>query len=193
MKVVAVSGSPRKGGNTDLLLTRLIEQVGVKGLEVELVRLSEKAVAPCIACEKCRKHKGECSQHDDFAGIYELLCAADAIVVGSPVYFGSATPQVMALLDRAGYVARHEDKNPFRRKIGAPVVVARRAGQNFTFAQLVFFFTIMEMIVPGSTYWTVAFGRNKGEVLGDDEALATVDTLADNIVWLLERIRDRAG
>ena len=129
-----------------------------------------------------------CVQEDPaFEGILDKFAAADGILIGSPVYFGSATPQIMALLDRVGYVAR---KHPqlLRRKVGAAIVVARRAGQNFTFAQLNYFFLISEMIVPGSTYWNVAFGREKGEVRNDAEGMDTVKNLARNMAWLMKRL-----
>jgi multimeric flavodoxin WrbA len=117
----------------------------------------------------------------------ERFIEADGILVGSPVYFGSATPQTMALLDRVGYVSRH-NQNFLRRKVGAAVVVARRAGQNFTFAQLNYFFLISEMIVPGSTYWNIAFGREKGEVAADTEGIETVKRLAANMAWLMKKL-----
>ena len=120
-------------------------------------------------------------------GFWTSSPTADGILIGSPVYFGSATPQTMALLDRVGYVAR---KHPqlLRRKVGAAIVVARRAGQNFTLAQLNYFFLISEMIVPGSTYWNMAFGREKGEVRNDAEGMDTVKNLARNMAWLMKRL-----
>jgi multimeric flavodoxin WrbA len=117
----------------------------------------------------------------------ERFVQSDGILIGSPVYFGSATPQTMALLDRVGYVARAND-NLLRRKVGAAIVVARRAGQNFTFAQLNYFFLISEMIVPGSTYWNCAFGKEKGEVTNDQEGLDTVRRLAQNMAWLMKKL-----
>ena len=94
----------------------------------------------------------------------------------------------MALLDRAGYVARMGD-NVFARKVGSPIVVARRAGVNFTYAQLLYFFMIMGMVVPGSTYWPIAYGRQPGEVTKDEEGMKTVAALAENIAWLLKKLR----
>jgi multimeric flavodoxin WrbA len=117
----------------------------------------------------------------------EKFQAADGILVGSPVYFGSATPQTMALLDRVGYVARMK-QNFLRRKVGAAIVVARRAGQNFTFAQINYFFLINEMIVPGSTYWNIAFGLEKGTVKDDPEGLSTIRNLAVNVAWLVGKL-----
>ncbi len=112
---------------------------------------------------------------------------SDGFIVGSPVYFGSATGEITALLDRAGYVAR-QNGHLFSRKVGGPVAVARRVGQNFTLAQLLMWYMINGMIVPGSTYWNIAFGRQKGDVINDEEGIKTIRTFAENIAWLLKTI-----
>ena len=75
------------------------------------------------------------------------------------------------------------------RKVGGPIVVARRAGQNFTFAQLMFFFMIQEMVVPGSSYWNIAFGRSKGEVMKDEEGVNTVKRFGQNLAWLVKKLK----
>jgi len=189
MKVLGISGSPRPGGNTDILVKLALEVMAQEGLQTEFLSLADRPIKPCMACRGCATAEGfRCVQHDPaFEGMIERFMAADGILVGSPVYFGSATPQTMALLDRVGYVARMKD-NFLRRKVGAAIVVARRAGQNFTFAQLNYFFLINEMIVPGSTYWNVAFGREKGEVHGDAEGLGTVRTLGAHMAWLIKKL-----
>ncbi len=188
MKVLAISGSPRPKGNTYTLLTKALEVLAREGLETEYISLHDKTISGCIACLECAEDKNRCAQEDDFAPVFSAMGQADGLIVGSPVYFGSATPKIMALLDRAGYVARHGD-NVFFRKVGSPIVVARRAGVNFTYAQLLFFFSIMGMIVPGSTYWPIAYGLKPGEVAKDDEGLKTVAALAENIAWLLKKLR----
>jgi len=188
MKVLAICGSPRPQGNTWHLLQEALRVLAQQGIETEYISLHDKDIRPCLACEKCAKEKNRCAQEDDFNALYAVMAQADGIIVGSPVYFGSATPNLMALLDRAGYVARMGD-NPFARKVGSPIVVARRAGVNFTYAQLLFFFMIMGMVVPGSTYWPVAFGRKPGEVTQDQEGMKTVATLAENIAWLLKKVQ----
>ena len=188
MKVIAICGSPRPRGNTWHLLQEAIRVMEQQGIETEYVSLHDKDVRPCLACEKCSQEKNRCAQEDDFNALYEVMAQADGLIVGSPVYFGSATPNLMALLDRAGYVARMGD-NVFARKVGSPVVVARRAGVNFTYAQLMFFFIIMGMVVPGSTYWPIAFGRKPGEVTKDEEGMKTVANLAENVAWLLKKLR----
>jgi multimeric flavodoxin WrbA len=189
MRVLGISGSPRRGGNTDTLILSALDVLANEGIETEFLSLADRPVRPCVACGGCfRSETMRCVQDDPaFEGVIEKFAAADGILVGSPVYFGSATPQVMSLLDRVGYVGRRHP-HLLRRKVGAAIVVARRAGQNFTFAQLNYFFLIAEMIVPGSTYWNVAFGREKGEVLNDQEGMQTVKNLAGNMAWLLKKL-----
>ena len=136
----------------------------------------------------CRKGKPECViKNDDFQEVFEKMIKADIIILGTPVYFGSATGQIKALIDRAGYVSRGNG-NLFSRKIGAPVVVARRAGQNFTYAQMAYWYIINDMIIPGSTYWNIGFAGGKGEIENDKEALATLDRLCENISWLASKL-----
>jgi len=189
VRVLGISGSPRRGGNTDILVHTALDVLAAEGLETEFLSLADRPVKPCVACAGCFKaDEIRCVQEDPaFAGMIEKFAAADGILVGSPVYFGSATPQTMALLDRVGYVARRHPEL-LRRKVGAAIVVARRAGQNFTFAQLNYFFLISQMIVPGSTYWNVAFGREKGEVNNDAEGIETIRTLAQNMAWLMKKL-----
>jgi multimeric flavodoxin WrbA len=189
MRVLGISGSPRRGGNTDILINTTLDVLAGEGIETEFLSLADRPVKPCVACGGCfKKDEVRCVQEDPaFEGMLEKFAAADGILVGSPVYFGSATPQIMALLDRVGYVNRRHPEL-LCRKVGAAIVVARRAGQNFTFAQLNYFFLISQMIVPGSTYWNVAFGREKGEVQNDAEGLETVRTLARNMAWLMKKL-----
>lgn len=191
MKVLGISGSPRTGGNTDILVKLALDVLAEQGIQTDFLSLADRPIKPCMACAGCVKSDTiGCVQEDPaFEGIVERFVEANGVLVGSPVYFGSATPQTMALLDRVGYVSRAND-NFLRRKVGAAIVVARRAGQNFTFAQINYFFLISEMIVPGSTYWNVAFGREKGEVENDREGLDTVRRLAENMAWLMKKLAD---
>ena len=188
MKVLAISGSPRPQGNTHHLLQEALKVLEQQGMETEYISLHDKQVLPCKACTKCATDKNRCAQEDDdFHPIFTAMGQADGLIVGSPVYFGSATPNLMALLDRAGYVARQGD-NVFARKVGSPIVVARRAGVNFTYAQLQFWFCIMGMFVPGATYWPIAYGLQPGEVAQDAEGLKTVTNLMENMAWLMQKL-----
>ena len=189
MKALAICGSPRKNGNTERLLRRALERLEAAGHETRMIRLAEVELQPCDGCGACGKSKdGTCIlEGDDFQACFQAMVAADIILVGSPVYFGSATPQLMTLLDRAGYVARASG-NLFARKLGGPIAVARRAGQNFTFAQLLMWYMINDFVVPGSSYWNVAIGRAPGDVEQDEEGLRTVDRFAENLCWLAEKL-----
>jgi len=187
VKVLGVVGSPRVGGNTECLVSEALRAAEEEGAEIELVRLAGKEIKPCDACLKCRETK-ECHIKDDFNPIFDKMVAADGIILASPVYFGSATPQIKALIDRAGYVSNARGR-VFENKVGGPMVVARRAGQNFTFAQLMFFFFHQGMIIPGSTYWNIAFGRETGEVTKDEEGIKTAKNFVKKTVWLIRKIR----
>jgi multimeric flavodoxin WrbA len=188
MKTLAISGSPRPRGNTYALLQEALKVLAQHGMDTEYISLHGKTILGCKACLKCAKDKNRCAQEDDFMPIFTAMAQADGIIVGSPVYFGSATPELMALLDRAGYVARQGD-NHFRRKVGSPIVVARRAGVNFTYAQLHFWYVIMGMYVPGSSYWPIAYGLKPGDVSSDAEGLKTVHDLMDNMAFLMEKLK----
>jgi multimeric flavodoxin WrbA len=187
---LAISGSPRRNGNTETLLRRCLDRLAGQGIKGELLSLAGLRLHGCAACGACREtHDGTClgTPDDDFNRVFEQMCRADIIVVGSPTYFGSATPELMALLDRAGYVSR-ANGHLLSRKIGGPVAVARRAGHNFTYAQLMFWYMINDMVVPGSTYWNVALARDPGAVKEDVEALETIDRFADNLAWLSSKL-----
>lgn len=188
MKILGISGSPRVGGNTDLAVKKVLTHLRQQGFDTDFVSLGQQPVSPCVACFGCVEKKRCVLPDPNFDAIYQKFIEADGIILGSPVWFGSATPQIMALLDRVGSVARRGE-NRLRHKVGASIAVARRAGKNFTFAQLNFFFLISEMIVPGSSYWNVVNARDKGEIEQDTEALSTLDTLAENVGWLLKKLQ----
>ena len=189
MRVLGISGSPRREGNTDFVINMALGLLAEEGIETEFVSLADRPVQPCLACGRCMKSETiQCLQEDPaFEGMLEKFSAAQGILIGSPVYFGSATPQTMALLGRVGYVARRHPQL-LRQKVGATIVVGRRAGHNFTFAQLNYFFLISEMIVPGSSYWNVVMAREKGEAEEDTEGMTTIRTLARNMAWLMKKL-----
>lgn len=186
MKVLAISGSPRKGGNTYLLLQRVLARVQEAGIETELVELAGRSVQGCTACLKCRQYADrDCHGRKD--AINECLAKideADALVIGSPVYFGDVTPETKALIDRTGYVG---GANPdmLYRKVGAAVVAQRRAGAVHALASINQLFAARQMIVPGSSYWNLAIGREIGAVEDDAEGMETMENLGRNIAWLV--------
>ena len=187
MKAVGIVGSPRKNGNTEIITQHTLKAIKEEEIETELIRLAGLDIRPCDACGVCRK--GEpCPIDDDLLPIYTKMKEADAIVLASPVYYGSVTALLKALMERAGYIAGHNGRI-FAGKVGGPLTVARRAGQNFTHAQLTFWFHILGFYVPGSTYWNIAFGRDKGEVTGDEEGLRTAWNFGKNIAFLVKRLK----
>ena len=188
MKIIGIVGSSRIKGNTEILTAIALEAAEKEGAETELITLAGKEIKPCDACRVCRQ-TGKCHINDDLPPILEKMLEADGIILATPVYYGSASPQIKALIDRSGYSARSKDgRRPFENKVGGPIVVARRAGQNFTYAQLIFFFMITGMIVPGSTYWNIAFGREKGDVTKDEEGVKTVKHFGKKLAWLAKKI-----
>src|SRR5690554_4202921 len=149
MRAIGIVGSPRKNGNTEILTAHCLKAIAEEGIETELVRLAGLNITGCKHCCHCREHPGECAMNDHFQNIHKKMLEADAIVIASPVYYGSATALVKGLLERAGFTSRGK----YAGKVGGPLVVARRAGQNFTFAELLFWFHINGMVNPGGTYW----------------------------------------
>lgn len=189
MKVIAFNGSARKDGNTAILIRRVFAELEAEGIETELVQLAGQSIRGCTACGQCRKNKNKrCVIEDDVVNdCIEKMLAADGIILGSPTYFADLTSEMKALIDRAGYVAR-ANNDMLKRKVGAAVVAVRRAGSVHTFDSINHFFLIGQMIVPGSIYWNMALGRAKGEVEQDEEGLKTMQTLGQNIAWLLKKI-----
>jgi multimeric flavodoxin WrbA len=189
MKVVAFNGSPRADGNTAILIKRVLKELEAEGIETEYIQLGGQILHGCMACGSCRQLKNkQCKIVNDNANLYiQKMVEADGVILGSPTYFSMMTPELKALIDRAGYVAMGND-HMFKRKVGAAVVAVRRAGAIPTFDAINHFFLISEMVVPGSSYWNVGVGRAKGDVNSDEEGLQTMETLGKNMAWLLKQL-----
>ncbi len=190
MKVVALNGSARRNGNTALLLRRVLGVLEKEGFETKLVQLSGKHLRGCNACRTCYRTKNKrCVIEDDPVNSYiKMMLNSDGIILGSPVYFSMMTPEMKALIDRAGYVAG-ANSDMFRRKIGAAVVAVRRAGAMPTFDAINHFFLISQMIIPGSSYWNIGMADKKGDVEKDEEGMKTMDDLGKNMAWLLKKLK----
>jgi len=189
MKAVAFNGSARKDGNTAILLDTVLEELKREGIETELVQLSGKSLQGCIACFKCFENKdGRCAVQKDEMNMYiQKMREADSILLGSPTYFSDVTTNMKALIERCGMVSR-ANGDMFRRKVGAGVVAVRRAGAAHVFSSLNFFFLIGQMIIPGSSYWNIAIGRQPGEVMNDNEGMQTMTNLGTNMAWLMKKL-----
>jgi len=189
MKVVAFNGSARKNGNTAILINYVLRELENEGIETELVQLSGKKIRGCIACMKCFENKDQrCSvTKDDINSCIEKMIEADGIILGSPTYFANVSTELKALIDRAGMTSIANDRM-LKRKVGAAVVAVRRAGSTHVFNSINHFFFIEEMIVPGSIYWNMGIGMDKGDVENDEEGLNTMKVLGENMAWLLKKI-----
>ncbi|MBU2054700.1 MAG: flavodoxin family protein [Proteobacteria bacterium] len=186
MKVVAFNGSPRKDGNTTLLIKHVFDELEPRGIETELVQLSEKALHGCIACYECVKNRDQrCAVKNDAANeCIEKMLGAEGIILGSPVYFNDVTPEMKALIDRAGFVSRANDRM-FKRKVGAAVVAVRRSGAVHSLDTMNHFFLTGEMVIVGRA---MGFGEDKGEVEKDEEGLRLVKSLGQRMAWLIGKL-----
>ena len=193
MKAVAINGSPRKGGNTELLLKQVLTPLTDAGWDTEFIQLGGKPIRGCQACYQCFKTKNSrCSQKDDFFNqCMEKMIEADAIILGSPTYFTDVSAEMKALLDRAGLVAV-ANGGLFRGKIGASVVAVRRGGGTHAFDTMNHMFLMSGVIVPGSTYWNLGFGLDKGDVAKDEEAARNMKDLGQTIAWLGKAVHEHA-
>lgn len=185
MKALAINGSPRSGGNTEIMLKKVLEPLETAGWNTEYLQIGGKPVRGCVACFKCfEKRDGRCViEKDDMNNYLEKINAADAIILGSPTYVTDVTPELKALIDRACFVAL-ANGGTLKGKIGAAVVAVRRAGATHVFDTINHMFLMSSMIVPGSIYWNLGLGRDKGEVLGDDESMRNMNHLGETIAWL---------
>ncbi len=189
MKAIGIVGSPRKSGNTEILTRHTLKAIEEEGIETELIRLAGLDIQPCNACMVCRNEEEQCPIDDDLFPIYTKMKEAEAIILASPVYFGSATALLKAFMERTGYIGGYTGRRVFAGKVGGPLVVARRAGQTFTFAQIMYWFHILGFFMPGSTYWNIAFGREKGEVPNDEEGMKTAWNFGKNIAFLVKKLK----
>ncbi len=190
MKVIAFNGSARKDGNTAILINQVFSELEKQDIETEMMQLSGQKIRGCIACCKCFENKDQrCSVKDDIVNdCIEKMLQADGIILASPTYFADVTAELKALIDRAGFVAK-ANADMFGRKAGAAIVAVRRGGSIHAFDSINHFFLISQMIIPGSCYWNMGFGLEKGDVEKDAEGLQTMKTLGQNMAWLLKKIQ----
>ena len=189
MKVVAINGSPRPKGNTSLLIGHVFDVLKKEGIQTEMIQLGGHLVRGCRACYRCYENKnGRCNVDDDLINaVIAKMVEADGIILASPTYVTDVTTEMKALIDRATLVVRSSG-DPLRRKVGAAIVAVRRAGAIHAFDTMNHFFTINQMMVVGSSYWNLGFGREPGEVEKDEEGLKTMEVLGENMAWLLKKL-----
>lgn len=183
MKVLMINGSPRPKGNTAIALEEMKKVFEAEGVEVEYLQIGNKAIRGCIACNSCKK-TGKCVFDDEVNAAAETLRECDGLVVGAPVYYGSANSTLVAFLTRLFYSTSFSKVM----KVGAAVVVARRGGTTAAFDELNKFFTISGMPVASGDYWNNVHGREMGEARQDAEGLQNMRTVARNMAFLMKSI-----
>lgn len=192
MKVIGLSSSARKDGNTALLINTVFEELHKEGIETEMIQLAGQVIEPCKACWACGG-KGNCvHRKDTFREIFEKMKEADGILLGSPVYSANVSANMQAFLERAAVVG---DMNPglFTHKVGAAVAAVRRAGALQAVDTMNHFFLNHEMLVVGSTYWNMAYGRLPGDVEQDQEGLENMRNLGRNVAYVLKAMELKKG
>ena len=187
MKVIGINGSSRKDGNTAIIIGKVFEELNKEDIETELIQLVDYEIQPCQGCFAC-KGRGNCVfAKDGFAEIFSRMAEADGIILGSPVYSADVSAKMKAFLERGGVVVA---TNPglLRHKVGASVAAVRRGGGMTTVDTMNHFMLNKEMIVVGSTYWNMVYGKTVGEVLNDEEGMANMRNLGENMRFILKRI-----
>ena len=184
MKVLLINGSPRQKGNTATVLAEVASQLSSEGIESEIVWIGNKPIRGCIACGQCAAQGlGRCVFDDDICNrISEKFKEIDALIVGSPVYYGQPNGALLSIIQRALY----SNGANISGKPAASIAVCRRGGAPAVFETLNMPFQMMNMPIVTSQYWNIAYGRGAGEAAMDTEGLQTMRTLARNMAWLLK-------
>ncbi|MBR5736173.1 MAG: flavodoxin family protein [Bacteroidales bacterium] len=183
MKVLLINGSPRLKGNTSVALAEIAGQLEKLGIESEIVWIGNKPVRGCIGCGRCKLDPGACTFGDDVCNsISEKMDGADALVVGSPVYYGQPNGALLAVLQRMLY----SNGDAFRGKPATAVAVCRRGGATAAFQTLTMPFQMLNMPIVSSQYWNIVYGREAGQAALDTEGMQTMRTLANNLAALLK-------
>ncbi|HJO92807.1 MAG TPA: flavodoxin family protein [Victivallales bacterium] len=190
MKVIAINGSPRKNGNTSVLIQTVFEELNREGIETEEINIGKTNFKGCIACNKCWKTRdGRCAIPDhNFNEIVDKLREADGIILGSPVYLGDVSGQMKTFMDRVSYASTGAGEI-FKRKVGASIAAARRQGTIPTINTLNSFFSSSQMIIVSSNYWNFGLGMIEGEVNSDAEGLQTMRNLGKNMAWTMKSLQ----
>jgi multimeric flavodoxin WrbA len=189
MKVVAINGSPRKGGITEIMIRKVFETLEKAGIETELIQVGGKAIHGCTGCRKCGEMQNRTCviTKDSVNEIAQKVFDADGIILGSPTYFADVTSEMKAIIDRVGYIA-YTGGGLLRHKVGAAVVAVRRGGAIHAFDTMNHLFQISQMFIVGSTYWNMCYGMDKGDVNNDEEGMANMTDIGESMALLLNKL-----
>ena len=192
MKIVGIVCSPRKGGNTEILVAEALNAASEKGAETEIVLVADKQINPCDACDACLEN-GACVIEDDMQDIYQKLENADGIIFGTPVYFNNVSAQAKAVIDRT-YALLWTGK--LRGKVAGAAVAVRRVGAGQVLSLLYSWFTVQRMITAGGC---IGYGRDTGEVREGpgggpgSTALGEAGAIGKAMVRMVNRVSKQPG
>ena len=184
MKVLGIVCSPRKGGNTEVMVRTALDRAQREGAETELISLAGKTISPCDACLACTK-TGKCHIKDDMQNIYPKLLEADGIIFGTPVYFWNVSAQAKALIDRTFAFYK---KSELRNKAAGVVVTEQRGGSANAVVAFTGFFTTQKMIMVG---WADGVSGdegydNKEAVRNDKKGMTRAEALGNKVAQYLK-------
>lgn len=185
MKVIAINGSPNKDGNTYQALAHMAEILAAYNIETEIVHIGNAPVQGCIGCNSCFKPeaKGCIFTKDSVNETAAKMLAAEGFILGSPTYCGGITGSVKAYLDRVFYSSFAKS---FAGKVAGLAVVARRSGGVDAVHQLTNYVMLTQAVLAPASYWLLAHGLRKGEVMQDGEGLQILRGHARNMAWLMQ-------
>jgi multimeric flavodoxin WrbA len=189
VKVLAINGSPRKKGNTQILIDEAAKEIKKARIEVESISIADYDIRPCDGCERCFKKPWDCPIKDDAVKVLRRMIASDGLLIGSPVYCGGVTAQLKALFDRS--VIPYQSSE-FKNKVGGALTVggAKNGGQELTLLQINTFFLMFDMVVASAEngfYGGMATGNDRGDVKQDKEGLDKARGVGRRIAYLLKR------
>ena len=184
MKALLINGSARASGNTRIALEEVGKTLKENGIDYEIVGIGPKPVHGCIACGRCHE-TGRCVFDDDPCNLFaEKLAASDALIVGTPTYYGQPNGALLAVMQRLFYSRSDLAMN----KPSAGIAVCRRGGATAALQSLTMMFQLQHMPMVTSQYWNIVYGRAEGEAALDTEGMQTMRALGRNMAFLLKRI-----
>jgi multimeric flavodoxin WrbA len=189
MKVIGINGSPRKDGNTSIIIKTVFQELEKHGIETELVQLGGRPIRGCLACYGCMENKDKkcVITNDGINEIIEKMVEADGIILGSPVYFADVTAEMKAFIDRVGFVSI-ANGGIFKRKASGAVMAVRRGGATHAFDTMNHFLHYLQTFLVGASYWNMVYGLQPGDVEQDEEGMNNMRVLGENMAWLLKKI-----